>query len=71
MAALSQAQVGLPRRMPPLCGDGPSAGLSGPGYIQRVGCNMSRAAIKKKIKEISMSAKMSHLGDLKLDKATC
>lgn len=32
---------------------------------------MSRVAIKKKIKEISTSAKLSHLMDLKLDKVTC
>ena len=46
-----------------LCGERHSAELSGPEYIyiQRLGCNMSRVAIEKKIREISAFVKMSHL----------
>lgn len=51
-------------RMSPLCRERRSPELSGPDYIQsEPGCNLSRVAIKKKITEISISAKMSQPTD--------
>lgn len=50
-------------------GKGIPQGCQGLNIYGDPGCSVSRVAIKKKIKEISTSAKMLHLIDLRLDAA--
>ena len=68
MAALSQLQVRACNGECPRCvGKGIPQGCQGLNIYGDPGCSVSRVAIEKKIKEISMSAKMLHLIDLRLD----
>lgn len=52
---------------PVVWGKGIPQGCQGLNIYGDPGCSVSRVAIEKKIKEISTSAKMLHLIDLRLD----